>query len=560
MTEHGRPTKEQQSAARAERGSSCLSVLIWSAFVSVATILFTVWLIRTYPNGIPPNTLRTIHSGPDLPPLPGGMPTRGTGQSDPPAAEPEWSEEELPDIVGLEPADPALVRERYAQQCAICHGVEGRGDGAAADLLLPGPRDFIEAPLRYVPGGEPREQVVAAIYRSIQNGVPQSAMPGVAGVLSEEEIVGLALHVLELREAEGAMELDQDPLPLPDRPAITAEMIESGRELYQSFGCAPCHGASGRGDGEASRGLVDMLGKPVFPADFTTGLFKAGRSPESIVRTLARGIVGTPMMSFEPLLLVEDAAGEIDASKAWALAAYLQSLNSGNAATGETSGAALVATRAAVPEMLEDPSHRAWREVDSVPLLVKPLRRGAVNAAAVSTAVVCTDQEVVVRLEWQDPSRDVQEAEGARGDGARALLGAPKDPVLFYAEPRRPASADSSCRVRSWRAAEQHGGAGSNLSPQAVPPTPSQKEHDTDRPGALSFGVWADGAWSVVMRWSLPAGLPRDVQSHQQRRLPFAVAVWDGNGGEQQAAGRISAWHWLIHEPDAAAADPTRKK
>ena len=33
-------------------------------------------------------------------------------------------------------------KEVYENSCAHCHGTEGRGDGSAAENLLPKPRDF----------------------------------------------------------------------------------------------------------------------------------------------------------------------------------------------------------------------------------------------------------------------------------------------------------------------------------------------------------------------------------------------------------------------------------
>ncbi|HYM67436.1 MAG TPA: c-type cytochrome, partial [Patescibacteria group bacterium] len=42
----------------------------------------------------------------------------------------------LPGAAGA--ADEAL----YRRHCAVCHGIAGRGDGPAAGLLSPRPRDF----------------------------------------------------------------------------------------------------------------------------------------------------------------------------------------------------------------------------------------------------------------------------------------------------------------------------------------------------------------------------------------------------------------------------------
>ncbi|MEK7726768.1 MAG: c-type cytochrome, partial [candidate division KSB1 bacterium] len=44
----------------------------------------------------------------------------------------------------------ALGKNIYAQQCAPCHGVDGKGEGEAAYLLYPKPRDFTAAQYRIV--------------------------------------------------------------------------------------------------------------------------------------------------------------------------------------------------------------------------------------------------------------------------------------------------------------------------------------------------------------------------------------------------------------------------
>ena len=39
----------------------------------------------------------------------------------------------------------ALGKQIYTQQCAACHGTTGQGDGEAAYLLFPKPRDLVAA-------------------------------------------------------------------------------------------------------------------------------------------------------------------------------------------------------------------------------------------------------------------------------------------------------------------------------------------------------------------------------------------------------------------------------
>ena len=43
-----------------------------------------------------------------------------------------------------------LGEATYVKKCVACHGLEGRGDGEAAYLLYPKPRDFVAARYRLV--------------------------------------------------------------------------------------------------------------------------------------------------------------------------------------------------------------------------------------------------------------------------------------------------------------------------------------------------------------------------------------------------------------------------
>jgi len=72
----------------------------------------------------------------------------------------------------------ALARgqQTFAKQCAPCHGVEGRGDGEAAYLLYPRPRNFHAGKFRLVSTweGVPTDD---DLFQTISRGMPGSAMP-----------------------------------------------------------------------------------------------------------------------------------------------------------------------------------------------------------------------------------------------------------------------------------------------------------------------------------------------------------------------------------------------
>jgi len=68
--------------------------------------------------------------------------------------------------------NPALVehgQKIYKQNCAICHGESGKGDGAAGAALVPPPRNFVEG--KWKKGGSS-----ADLFATLQNGLPGSSM------------------------------------------------------------------------------------------------------------------------------------------------------------------------------------------------------------------------------------------------------------------------------------------------------------------------------------------------------------------------------------------------
>jgi high-affinity iron transporter len=67
---------------------------------------------------------------------------------------------------------------------------------------------------------------------------------------------------------------------------VRAASLERGKQLYDTHGCANCHGREGRGNGH----LAPTLDPP--PRDFRDrAAYRQGTSPEDIARTLSTGIV-----------------------------------------------------------------------------------------------------------------------------------------------------------------------------------------------------------------------------------------------------------------------------
>lgn len=71
-------------------------------------------------------------------------------------------------------SSPELIaygKKVYSANCAMCHGNEGKGDGAAGAALTPKPRNFIEG--KWTQGAG-----IIAHFKVLQNGIQGSSMAG----------------------------------------------------------------------------------------------------------------------------------------------------------------------------------------------------------------------------------------------------------------------------------------------------------------------------------------------------------------------------------------------
>src|SRR5690348_16128987 len=94
-----------------------------------------------------------------------------------------------------------------------------------------------------------------------------------------------------------------------DLPSRAINLVE-GRAIYER-NCASCHGALGRGDGPAARGM-----NPPVPAIGTRDAMH-GVSPALMYRIVSVGVAGTPMLAW---------ADHLSADERWNVVAYINSL------------------------------------------------------------------------------------------------------------------------------------------------------------------------------------------------------------------------------------------
>src|SRR2546422_6132854 len=168
----------------------------------------------------------------------------------------------------LRAQDTTAGKKVYVKWCAGCHGDGGAGDGPAASHMLPRPRDFTGAiyKIRTTASGQlPTDQDVL---RSIDEGLPGTAMPAWKDRLSDRE----RRDVLAYLKTFSAFFQDTSqhivPLAFSKEPggARSAEALKVGRQFYDSIGCWKCHGKAGRGEGPSAPTPQTRPGAPILAA------------------------------------------------------------------------------------------------------------------------------------------------------------------------------------------------------------------------------------------------------------------------------------------------------
>jgi cytochrome c oxidase cbb3-type subunit 2 len=210
---------------------------------------------------------------------------------------------------GAEPAGAPLGQQVYNRHCAVCHGLNGSGAGAAAPLFTARPRDFRSGIYKFRSTGSGQLPTDDDIAGSVRRGLSGSGMVS-QDQLDDRQIAAVAAYIKSFSprfRERGAPK----PLALPQQVAREQAPLERGRQVYLESGCPECHGESARGDGPSAA----KLSLP--PSDLTDRPLKGGSTAADVVRTVLTGLDGTPMPSYH--LVIDD-------DDVWALAYWVESV------------------------------------------------------------------------------------------------------------------------------------------------------------------------------------------------------------------------------------------
>lgn len=203
----------------------------------------------------------------------------------------------------------------YQVNCAVCHGVDGDGNGPAASMFRIRPRDFRSGVFKFrsTPSGSlPTDD---DLLRTVTHGLRWTGMIGRADLGDNDRRA--AIQYIKTFSPRFMKEKPGKPLDVPTAPPKTQAILDQGKRVYSESGCNACHGEQGRGDGPSAGDLKDDWGWRIWPSDLTWRPLKRGSDIRETYLTLVTGLSGTPMPSY---------ASSLSSQQTWALVYYLESL------------------------------------------------------------------------------------------------------------------------------------------------------------------------------------------------------------------------------------------
>lgn len=339
---------------------------------------------------------------------------------------------------GAQPSgDLARGMTIYGRQCAPCHGDKGAGDGIAAYLLDPRPRNLRKGEYRLAStvNGVPTDE---DLFNTLTRGMPGSSMPSwahlpeadrralVAAIRSfakdgiRETLLAAGLSEAEAAEDAAARTRPGDVVVVPSEAPADAASLKRGAEHYVSKGCSACHGTDGRGRGIDVRYTSD--GDPVFPRDFTAGVFKGGMAARDIYIRAKSGMPGSPM---------PQATGITDA-ELLDIAHFVRSLAKPGAEERVLQRQQTIVaarTRGAVPE---DPASAEWNQAKPVFVALMPLKWRDNRIEGVNVSALHDGKNVGFLLEYEDATDDTSVLRTEDfSDAAAVQFSTDADPPFF---------------------------------------------------------------------------------------------------------------------------------
>ncbi|RPH80746.1 MAG: hypothetical protein EHM80_04420 [Nitrospiraceae bacterium] len=494
----------------------------------------------------------------------------------------------------------------YFTKCVWCHGVDGAGDGPGADRLWPRPRNFNQGTfkIRHTASGElplfdAKKPIPGQndLFETVTHGLPGSAMPPWEGILTEEQrLQVLSFVTTELvkdrkftdKQSESQTILELGNLkPIP----ATEESLKRGAELIVEKKCVECHGAEGRGDGNAFN-LKDDWGFSIQPANWhKCWNFRGSRQDpynvKNIFRTFSTGVNGTPMPSFADNTTVDER---------WHIANFVNSLCEREAdgtplsidpLTDKPKVNFVLSSGVVEGEISADPENEMWtkraRRIIAMGGQITHKPRNFVNRIDdIWMKSVYNDKDVAFMFQWDDRTKSVAEGklpwpptavnidikEQDPKTGEEGSIASHQNNYTVYNDavamqtavkwkelpaPIKPrylfgSNEEYPVDIMKWEA---------DGSLRAFKGTGWDKDFEErdnyEESSKLLFSEWKNGQWTVIIQ--RPLGNKKDQDYDEDtffemgQYIPTVFFAWDGHNGDAGRKMAVSAFYYTFLEP-----------
>ncbi|HEY7139551.1 MAG TPA: c-type cytochrome [Methylomirabilota bacterium] len=442
--------------------------------------------------------------------------------------------------------DVALGKQVYEKRCVGCHGADGKGDGPAAELLVPRPRDFTAGKykIRSVAGPLASDQ---DLLRIVTEGMPGTSMPSWRS-LPDRERTAVVAYVKTFAESYKGAKIE--PVAVPKEVSSSEASLRRGKKMFDAFECVKCHGQAGRGDPAPGSDLKDDWGHPIRPANLHHPWnFRGGSERRDVVMRLLTGVAGTPMPaiadSVEDYRKSDEKDADVKDASLWDLANYVRSLG-----PEHLSWAPLLSVSLVTGEVPSDPNAEFWtkRPGADFPLVGQVIadpRNFNPTVDMVTVRAVYTDREAVFHLTWDDPTASDPTKGAPKPDMIAIQLptgeGAGDRPYFLMGDGSHPVY------LLTWRAGSEVGEATATGVGKVTPQAGEAVQ-------AKGQAVYDAGQYRAVIRRPLKTADGPDFVFRAGEFFPVALWAWDGSEGDDGPKAAVSTWYYARLEP------PTSKR
>ena len=454
----------------------------------------------------------------------------------------------------------------YADNCSICHGDDGEGDGAGAKISSPFPRNFIKGHIKFrsTPFGKiPTDE---DLFKAITNGSNGTTMPSWKH-LSENDRHSLVLYLKSLSKKFSRFVKKRKThkiVVVPEPPNFTLESLKRGEKLFLQ-NCSACHGIKGRSDGTSTKKIVSIETDSIWPRNLSKPWkFRRGDTRKNIFLTLRTGLSLSAMPMFSSRIFKDE--------QIWDLVHYVQTLAPSQKPTTNP----ILKVKKIDGDLPENPKDSLWKTIDSnfYPLGGQIIESKKVIYPIIDDVVVKAlhnNQEIAFYLHWDDPTVDpilkniisvkespppplpkhlqVEEPQEVGIEEQPKPQKFPDSiaiqfPISVADDSQKPyfLNGDAKHPVNLWKW-NSHPMKALEINATGINNQKIQKKQNLVSQASFEYG-----RYYLTIKRPLTTMEKDDLQFRSGQIIPIAFNAWNGSAGETGSQKVVSSWYDLILE------------